>query len=182
MTANMNCSKYVTSIMLPMVLIATITHFTTYYFDEGVVVWWLGSRKYIYLVFHTHECIFPTHKLVFLVVLIYIEKDRKKNGEIVAADWFILFFVFYFLTLSWDENNDFDVWSNLQLAQYSSPPLHRIYRMHQNWLFCVCSIWPNYYYGSCIADESGLYIYWFSASDDVWWKISIRSHNFYSSE
>lgn len=30
-TANINCNKYVTSIMFPIVLIATITHFTTYY-------------------------------------------------------------------------------------------------------------------------------------------------------
>lgn len=35
MTANINCSRYVTNIMLPIVLIATITHFTTY---------WLSSK------------------------------------------------------------------------------------------------------------------------------------------
>lgn len=31
MTANMNWSRYVTSMIFPMVFIATITHFTTYY-------------------------------------------------------------------------------------------------------------------------------------------------------
>lgn len=31
MTANMNCRRYVTSMIFPMVFIATITHLTTYY-------------------------------------------------------------------------------------------------------------------------------------------------------
>lgn len=35
-TANINCSRYVTNIMLPIVLIATITHFTTYYISCAV--------------------------------------------------------------------------------------------------------------------------------------------------
>ena len=44
-TANMNCRRYVTNIMLPIVLMATITHFTTYFCPVIFLIFFIRFAK-----------------------------------------------------------------------------------------------------------------------------------------
>lgn len=135
-TANINCSRYVTNIMLPIVLIATITHFTTYYcflfvlFGRCAVqkhcesngsVWWFNQKQI--------DKRFQEKHWYFSQKMPKLKKNRSKNKN-TQFWWWRSGFTMVFYILRFFKPFFF----------HGSFVTHSVYPFHNHGFFFVCML------------------------------------------